>query len=468
VVWDGKRPVAIVRSSDILLMARTPEDGPDELRLPTERMHLDNLVGSMLPTWAFIKKVKTHGAIWEELGESALPQDRWEASERHLDFVRRQTLPSRTMDAIFRFTVDPVYGYRIDAIKEVAFREPVDAGKHGLGVGTFSPGCYVPWDDVAIYNRTVITPGSGGMLGWANNLLSVDRSDLGKGLTWRDGGFIAYLTTRSGWGIAYTRMDGAGTSGNMKVCNAHNDFHHQTRLPQLTLADADGWYRHRWHHRLLAVPPEVSSLIWDEMKLRDQERSSVILSIGSVDDMEAQPVSLAEAKRGLVWTSRPPQVVNDPETAFSGEKYLRFQAGRSWPNLPQVALRPGVRYELSARVRMIPWTDEERATAKAKDDRRREKLAKKGKDLPPEIDWDAISPRARISADEYEWTPHSGKWTTYQATPWTTTVDGTRERISLPIDGADWGQNVNIVFHIEGGHALVDDFALVEVNSPRD
>lgn len=381
----------------------------------------------------------------------------------HLDYVREQTIPAYQIEARFRFSVDPVFGYRIDAIRQIAFNEPTTANHHKMGIGTFTPGCYVPWPDVAIYNRTVYSDGGGGYRGWANNLLTMDRCDRQR-MTWRDNGLIGYLTAADDWGVAFTRHDGAGTVGDINLCNAHNDFHHRSTLPALTIPGPDGRYHHRWHHRLLAVPPEVSGDLWQRMRLIEAEKTSVILSIGRPETMETQPIALSEPARGLVWTAHPPAVVTDPALARSGDRCLRFRTGRSWPNLPQVSLRPGVSYRLRAWFAIEPWTADERAAAIAADTRRRERLADKGREVPAAIDWDSIVPRARITADEYEWTPHANRWTKRQATPWTSHTDGRWEAVELLIDGADWGQNVNIVFEIEGGTARLDDFELIEID----
>jgi len=462
VVHDGERVVALVLGGDIQLIARTPDSAPTELRMPTERYHLDNLLGPSFPIWPFIEKVKTHGSIYREMGDDALVEERWEVSDRHLALVRSQSLPAYSVTARFVFTLDPIYGYRIDGIRELSFAAPVEAGKVKLGAGTFTPGCYTPWKRTAVFDRTVYTPTRGGMVGWANNLLCMDRCDRDKGrFDWRDGGFIAYLSGGDGWGVCFTRKDGAGGTDRLSVCNAHNDFHIKLHVPAVEVADEDGRYPYRYVHRVMALPPEMSAHVWDGVDLIEEGRADLVLAIGEVEDFEDQPVALTEPRRGLVWTARSPELVEGD--AHSGDKAIRF-SGRSWPNLPQVSLVPGRTYRLEGWFKLEPWSAEEIADRQAKDARRRAKLAAEGKELPPEKDWDDLHPASWIQGDFYEWSPHSGKMLVKQRTDVATATDGTWQHVTLDFTAPDWGPFVNIVFHARDCHALLDDFALREID----
>ena len=470
VVLDGDKVVALLRSGDILLIALTPDTAKEEIDLPTERLHLDNLPGPSLPTHQFLQRdIPRHGSIYVELGEEAMLRDSWESNGQMLTLVRRQRLPEYEVEARFTFRVDPVYGYRIDAVRDVAFDTKPVPGSTKMAGGTFTPGCYVPWEHAAIYDRTVFTPASGlgggdGMRGWANNLVCMDRCDSDKAnFAWRDGGFIAFLPDRDGWSPCFTRRDGAGDVP-MVVCNAHNDFHITFKLGDAERGE-DGRYHFRPVHRLLALPPEMTAKVWDGMELIEKNSTAVIIKIGEVEDFESQPVALTRPARGMVWTGNQPEIVHD--RAHSGDRSILIR-GRAWPNLPQVSLQPDVRYRLEGWIEIRPWDEERLAAERTKETKHRESLVKKGKDLPPETDWEHLEAKAYISGDFYEWSPYSGEMLERMRT---TEATGTQEgwqHVVLEFDSPSWGPFINIAFHAEGCDALLDDFSLQAVEGAKE
>ncbi|MFW5750397.1 MAG: hypothetical protein ACOCZK_02000 [Planctomycetota bacterium] len=463
-VFDGERLVALRRSGDIQLIARTPDDAPTRVALPTERFHLDTMLGPSLPTWGFLKRVKTHGSIYEEMGDRALIQERWERSDDHLALVLTQELPGQVNDVRFIFTCDPVYGYRIDAVYDIHWdQRPSFGRKARLPAGTFTPGCYVPWSYQAWFDRTVYTPGGGGIKGWANNLVTMDRCDRDhKAFSWRDGGYIAYLPGPESWSPCFTRQDGGGTTSKLRVCNAHNDFHITIPLEQVELEQkADGTHRLYFVHRLLHLPPELTAHVWDAVELICQNQHSLVISLGEVEDFEDQPTPLTEAARGLVWTSHAPEIVTG--NARSGERSIRISS-RAWPNLPQVSLLPGVTYRLEGWYRIEPWGEERVAAARTalaqKDAEHRARLRKQGHPLPPPVDWQTLEPGASIGADYYEWSPYSNPMLTYMRTDRALASRDGWQHVSLDFTAPEWGPFVNIHFDARMCDALLDDFAL--------
>jgi hypothetical protein len=425
VVLDHDKIVAVIRSGDILLLALTPASAPTKLALPTERLHLDNLPGPSFPIYAFINKAVTHGSIYETSAQKGRLVERWETCGRHLAFVRRLALDEHNVEARFVFTVDPVYGYRIDGVRDVSFAKSPGKDTVKLPAGTYTPGCYPPWAKDAIYHRTVYTPSAGGFKGWANNLLTMDRCDADRArFDWRDGGFIAYLPGPGGWSPCFTRQDGAGPTRKLSVCNAHNDFHHTLYVPELAV-DAQGRFPYRYVHRLMALPPEMSTQVWNKVELIQQNATGLIVKIGETEDFERQPVPLTEPARGLVWTSGEPSIVRND--AHSGVQSIKIK-GTSWPNLPQVSLQPHAKYRLEGWFKII--------------------------ETEP-----GASPRAFIKGDFYEWSPHSGPMIEKQATTAATRV-GEWEHVVLDFTAPAWGPFINISFVVENGMALLDDFAL--------
>ncbi len=457
VVWDGENVVAVLRSGDIMLTSLTPDAPRKRIDMPTERLHLDNLLGPSFPIWQFIQKVDTHGSIYKEMGDRALPSDHWEVTDTHLILVRRQSLPDYDVEARFIFSVDPIYGYRVDGVRDVYFREQPKPGAIKMGGGTFTPGCYVPWREAAIYNRTVYTPADiKGYRGWANNLLTMDRCDANKKkFGWRDGGFITYLPERDGWSPCFTRKDGTGDT-YMSLCNAHNDFHSRFALGVLPKTEAGRFHFHAVH-RLLALPPEMTANVWDNTQLICTNQTALIIKVGQQEDFEQQPVPLTEPARGLVWTSGAPRLVEG--IARSGEKSILI-TGRSRPNLPQVSLQPDTRYRLEAWMKVEPWTAEQLEAAKQQDARRRERLAKANKPLPPATDWNNLQPRAYIEGAFFEWSPYSGKMLEHLYTNDATPGKDGWQHVVLDFTAPDWGPFIDIIFHARHCNAYMDDFAL--------
>lgn len=461
VVLDGDREVAVLRSGDFIVCAQTPADADRTFRMPTERLHLDNLPGPLVLTWPWFKDFRYHGAIYWDDGDGRGDGRRWEVSDRHLALVQRRQTDAFEVAARWVFTVDPVFGYRLDVQHDLSFPEPVAEGAHKLHIATFTPGCYVPWAEASWFDRTVYTPPGGGLRGWANNLLAIDRSDSGKDFAWRDGGFIGYLPAPGGWGWLFTRQDRSGPTVKLSICNAHNDFHSTIPIPELTLGN-DGRARHRWTRRLLAVPPEIGQHLWDTVDLNQRGHTTLIIAIGATEDFEAQPKSVAEPHRGLVWTARHPEIVSGD--ARSGEQSIRI-AGRSWPNLPQVSLVPGRDYRLEGWFKIEPWSEEQRQAAVAKAQRNHQRAVEwaraKGKPVPSAPDLTG-PPEAYIRGDYYQWSPHSDPMVVEQTTTRATRTDGAWEHVVLDFTVPDWGPFINISFHADRCTALLDDFTLIE------
>jgi hypothetical protein len=365
----------------------------------------------------------------------------------------------RVTDHRFTVSADPVFGYRIDGHYDVRFRRQLQGAK--WVAPTFCPGCFVPWPEGRVYDRTVHCPAGGGYRGWANNLLCMDRCDADKSKsTWRDGGFIAFLNAKTRWSACRTRQDGCGDDFTMPVCNAHNDFHVWIPVPEDLPRTRDGWYRFQAHHRLLGMPPEITRHVWDRMELIQQGRSGVFVYIGEPCDFEDQPRSLTVPVRGLCWTGGGPTVSTDE--ARSGKQSL-LMSGTSWPNLPQVICEPNSRYRLEAWFKVVPWSDDEKSTARERDASRRVKLARAGKPLPPPIDWDGIAAEAYITAHWYDSSPHHKEWLHKQQTNKATGDKRGWQRVELEFDTPDWNPFVNVVFVVNGSKAYLDDFSLLRI-----
>ena len=462
VVRDGGLPVALVRSGDIQLLAPHPEARSATLAMPTERYHLDNLLGPSLPIHQG-GKVWTHGSIYDE-GSATAAVEAWSGDGATLTLHRRRHEGDRRFDQRVTLRVDPVYGYRLDAVAELALRG--SATMATFPTGTFVPGCYEPWTDRAWFARTVFTPADiPGWRGWANHPVAMDRCDTDRRrFAWRDGGFIAYLPEGGdGWSPVRTRSDGCGPV-TMSVCNAHNDFH--ITVPVLDRpADGDGWRRWRFHHRLMALPPELGRRVWEGTELMMRGQKAIVLAVGRVEDFEHQPKPVDEHARGLVWTSDAPPL--RPGLGRAGGTALEIR-GRQRPNLPQLSLRPGRRYRIEGWFQVRPFTAEERVSASAAEARRIERLRAAGRPVPPPVPEPAGPPRAWIEAEVYEWSPYTSKvletlrTTVAEATQSPPSADGWT-RVAVEWTAPDWGPFIQPVLMCEGGVALLDDLGILEI-----
>ncbi len=431
-VMDGDKYVAALRSGDIMLLAPCPDQAPTGLDfMPTGRLHLDTMPGPSLPTWQFLKPVRSHGSfIYEdgeggEKGEDGMvhPKDSWEGGGQTLTFVRQVVGDDRNVRHTFEFRVDPVFGYVVDGRYRIGLKDLPAGKKAGFRQGTFCPGCYVPWPEASVYERTVFTPDwTDGVVGYANNLMNMDRVDGNKSkTTWRKNGFIGYLEKDTGWSFVRTRDDSGGVP-RMPVCNAHNDFHINIPFPEgLERAD-DGLFHMRFRHRLMGLPPALTEHVWNAMEMLTLGGPVPIVRIGVLEDFEDQPVALDRPVRGLVWTSHPPAL--STEEAHSGKQSLVL-VKTSWPNLPQVSLTPKTAYRLEAWMKPV------------------------GEGV-----------RGFVKGDFYEWSPHSREWLKEQQT---SVAEGGKgwQHVVLDFETPAWDPFINIVFVVEGeGTVYLDDFRL--------
>jgi len=447
VVLDGDKYVALVRPGDFNLLALTPEMATTTLKMPTGRYHLDTTLGPVLTTHQFIQKRKDYEL---EGKPNADQTDTWSAGGATLTLVRRSASEEREVRNTFEIRVDPVLGYTITGTYE-SWWKSIPAKRPSFGGWAFCPGNYTLWPDTQIYERTVFSPDSadsaesGGLWGWANNLIAMDRVDGDrKHFAWRDGGLIAYLDKDTGFSPCRTRAGGGGPV-TMSLCNAHNDFHINIDVLKDAPRGPDGRHVVRQVHRLVALPPELTNYIWDHMTLYGKGQSAVMIRIGELEDFEKQPVPVTEPVRGLVWTSGGPRITTDQ--ARSGKQSL-FLTGTAWPNLPQCSLLPETKYRLEAWCKLATYTDEERAAFEKKHGR------------PP----DAVV-RAFIKGDFYEWSPHSREWILEQQTNVVTSEKEGWQQVFLEFTTPKWDPFINIVFVVENGKAYLDDFRLVRLGA---
>ena len=454
VVLDGDKAVALVLSGDIHLAAFTPQQAARRLDLPTGRYHMDHFVGPKIDTHPLLESTPRDANIPPDELKRRQVREEWTGSPGSLTFIRSQSTPSRQVVNRFTFTVDPVYGYRIDGVYKATFsRQPAKVRMAGH---SYCPGIYIPWKANELYDYTIYTragDGPGAYRGWASNLYCIDRCQR---LPFADPGFIAYLSKDGdGWSPCFSRSDGAGPA-TIGQCNAGHGPGFSYVLPALK-AGPDGTYTFVATRRLFALPPEERKYILARTTLHQAGAKGLFLRIGMEEGFEDQPIDLTRPTRGLIWTGGGPPIAAG--VAHSGTKSLKI-AGREWPNLPQVILQPNTRYRLEGWFKVAPWTAEELAAARAADDKKRQSLAKSGRPLPPAVDWDKLAPRAYIRGDLFEWSPHTGPMLVRQTTDCATGKTDAWQHVSLEFRTPAWDPFINISLNAEHCTAWLDDFCL--------
>jgi hypothetical protein len=247
--------------------------------------------------------------------------------------------------------LDPVLGYTAT----LDFRLSTDdARKRTIEFSNTMPGqMSCPWPERGRYDRTVLTPKGGGLVGWANNAAAADKSDR-KGLTIRDGGFIAWLPgagDRSrGRGVVLSYLASNG-SGSSQTCNVWQDQHVSFSLPEKP--DADGRFRINATLRLSGLPPETAAELGRTAAFDAFDGATLaMIRVGRVDDLEDQPLPLTTTQRvlwGEAWTI-------STEQAHSGSRSIVVSAAdpakplglNGFVTSPQIDLDANTRYRMAA------------------------------------------------------------------------------------------------------------------------
>jgi hypothetical protein len=463
VVWDGDRFVALVESGDIQLAALTPDTAAKRLSIPTGRYHMDHFVGPKIDFYQFCfgKPGGTPGSTGpsEDGKWWCSTTDIWERAEGQLTLVRRERSPGRDVENRLLFSVDPVFGYRIDGTYFVASEKAPTSGVQ-VASHFYCPGTYVPWEehrlyDYAVYSHDQDPPDR--FRGWPCSLYGIDRANTRKPVL-SDPGFIAYTSHKAdGFSPCLTRADGTGPKA-MGQCNAGHGPGFSSTVTNL-VKGADGRYSYRCVRRLFGLPPEMRSYMLARYTQIEANSRGTFVRIGITEDFEGQPFSLTNAVRGMIWTSGEPPISTN--VAHSGKQSLTI-AGRVWPNLPQVILKPETRYRMEAWFHVVPWTEAEKATIREKAAKEREQKKAKGQPVGAETDAGDVPPRAWIDGDLYEWSPHVGPMLVKQRT---TDATGAKEweRVELEFTTPKWDPFINIVFQTKGCRAYMDDFRLAPI-----
>ena len=348
-------PTAGFHGGWLYLQTWDPAQTKAELNLPKERWHCDTQVGASIRTEHFMPSKKWGG------GES----NAWYVVDNGEKLVLVRTMKGDVninewemkykgkVDDVSTFVlrVDPVFGYVGDATWETGMNPALKSIQY---CSLYPPYISNPW--VETHEMVVVSPiGSTGYQAHFNNHAAVGKF---RG-SCRNGGLAAYLNTKTGWSVA---MPAIGGDAGLDVCNVHADQDFIVQWPTNLVADADGFTRFTYQTRLCWLPPELTKYLREKADIAFKDGRCVIIPVGKLEDFENQPASVASMKPGLTFTEWPGATISDTE-AHSGKKSLLVH-GRVWPNLPQLVLKPSQKYRISAWIKVVPPTAEQKEKAK--------------------------------------------------------------------------------------------------------
>lgn len=386
VVRDGDRAIALRSNRPQLdLFTHDPALGFTEIPWPA-RYHNATIWGTRLTTIPFIGPWRPtgteHRREWTVAGDGqSITLHEWQVWDGR---GRDLQVPGR-VDYRLTISCDPVLGYVVDLVAELDFAGPLHGRQgpiNGLEFTNFLDGRMSSvWPHRQRYDYTIYTPGAGDMFagqrfaGWASNTLAGDFSDAKeRRRRIRPNGLIAF-TDQTGWNPCLATI--APVPMSLMTCNVWQDQHNHLDLP--APAD-DNRVTMTWRARHAYLPPEATALLMQEATLDQFEgRRGVIIRIGTTETFDDQPIAFTEPVRGA--TNAYGMTLSGEQTRSGGQALLvngaqnpegRYAARGGFLSLPQIRLEPNTTYTVEA------WVYLENDTL-----------------------------QASLTADTYEWTPHS-------------------------------------------------------------
>ena len=464
-VKDAGRVVAVMptvgfHGGTIYVQDFRPGQAPRAMRFPPERWHIDTAVGSELRTNNFIPG--EYGATdasyeWKVRGEVLVLTRRYQGETTFNRWTHRTKKPVK-VDACntIVFRADPVLGYVVDATFDTWTDPPPRTYEY---VSAATSGRYLLWPGEATCFRHALTPVGGGLIGYGCNHGATKKHARE---SCRDGGFVAFLNDQTGWSPAWTIERGG--DARLVVCGAHTDLDFVLSWPREPETRADGLKHNVVRHRLLALPPELTRHVWENLTLQDAGETKLMVRFGVSEDFEDQPLPLTTRLRGMPWDAEVTE-----KYARSGRKAIVF-TGRSGHGDPQIALKPGTRYRLEAWMKVVDWTAARRRAAEnaqreriAKAEAAAQKARQRGRKPRPVPAFQPLgAAEAYLAGWFYQWSPHSGEKlgqvksnVVRPAEQW--------QRVTCEFTTPTWGPFIQLEFHAAHCTAYLDDFQFVRV-----
>ena len=265
-------------------------------------------------------------------------------------------------------SVHPQLGYCLDRTREWQVKPlPVDGRSQKpitrTSVGDlWGWGVVNPWPGEGTYTQSFFSHGASYCKGrdgtaWApdkkytyfwENGPSVEGIRHGYHPRVRPNGLVGYLNGREGWGVAMVVVGSPDIGA--AVCPAWGEFH--AGGPELPAQpDADGYWRSKFTHRMVGLPPEIQEYIRQNAKMLF-EGSKCLAIRPDGEDFEEQPLPFNTPYRTMKFDGRGPKLTQ--ERAHSGTQSIVVQGiqreGLANVNLhcehPAVCFDPHHKYHL--------------------------------------------------------------------------------------------------------------------------
>lgn len=464
-IKDGERIVAgmprgLFHAGALFVQDFRPGEGPKALQMPTERWHIETVVGHQFRTDAFIPgeaNTSKDTYDFQVRGDTLVLTRKYGGTTTFNKWSHRAKEPHRVETTnVITFSVDPVLGYVVDAQYDTWTEQKLAKFEY---VSAAPAGRHLTWKGMEQSYRVVIsTEGKAGYHGYATNMASTQQH--GKGGWCRDGGICAFLNDQTGWSVAYTNE--SGTPTELVVCGPHTDHDFTLQMPKIARETREGMTRYAVRHRMAALPPEITRHLWDTMEVLHKGESKLMLQMGVLDDMEMQPLPADGRLRG-----HPLNGTVVEGDAHSGRKAVRI-TGRSGVGSPTLCVKPNMTYRLEVWMKAVPLSAEEKVAEEARRRGEIERISKaaeaakaKGKAPPAVPEFVAVGdPEAFMTVQYQEW-PGGRK----QGEPVKATVrkPGGWEHLVIEFDTPAWGPALDIQFVAKDCSVLMDDFKLAPV-----
>jgi hypothetical protein len=447
VIYDHQRAIALRSHRPQLdLFTPDPAQGFTEIPWPA-RYHNATIWGTRITTIPFLGPSRPTGTIHQHQWEVAADQQSITLHEwQEWDGTGKDIRTAGRIDYRFTLSLDPILGYVIDLDATLDF-DGAPQGRQkiieSMEFNNFLDGRMSDvWPERKRYDFTIYTPGKGDMFagnrfaGWASNTVAGEFSDDGpRQRQVRSHGFMAFVDNNS-WSPFLTTQ--APTPLSLRTCNVWQDQHNHLPLPK---PDKNGRVTMRWQARHAYLPPEVSTAVLAQAVLDDfEQKKAVIIRLGQTESFDDQPLPLTLPIRGATSAYG---LRLSTKRARSGNQSLQIKGNPDLPRgrydargnflpLPQIRLEPHTTYKLEAWV----WVEG-----------------------PETI--------ASMTADTYEWTPHTDDRleafetnTVHAAPQW--------QRIALTIHNGASDIFSDLRFRVRGsGSAWFDDVTFQPVPSER-
>jgi hypothetical protein len=409
------------------VFASNPYAAPTHLEMPV-RHHNATLLGTRLTTSVWYDKWGISGDIHDvnisDGGETLtiVESQKWRPDGQY----------GREGESVYEieFNVHPYFGYAVTFQCSLVTNDSLT--NHVEFMNFMPPDVVNPWPGQNQFPFTIYastTPKA--YHGYANNLYAgnlsdENKTDWGKGIEIRNGGFIAMLEADKPSPALFRKGD---LRFVQRTCDAWLDQHNHILLPS---RDSDGFFRMNPEFLFVYLPSEISNYLLDKVIIEDFEnKEATMIRLGTLEDFENQPIELTEPVIGLTRGFWEKDFVIDTTESYSGKKSLRID-GKSAEELrktqenfiryPQVPLQENSCYRLSARVKT-----------------------------------NSLHTNAWISASTYEWTPYDTSRLSYQYT--NISSDTSWRKIELEFYTPDFDPFVDVRFMVENdGNAWFDDF----------